>query len=169
MVHRRSGRRHVRGKATGHPPLCSTHIMTFFLPAAADIGRLRKEGIHVHSAATCPSLPAPHLDNRKRVIVEAVAAIRGGDNPRLVGHKLLCVQRVDFYATIEAVDKTVTALQARLQEPRASSWDLDALATWLTAWLRPHAVRACSRWGRWRCLRWNNAGRACERPPRTLS
>ncbi|MDA0337357.1 MAG: hypothetical protein O2782_19510 [bacterium] len=106
--------------------------MTFFLPAAADIGRLRKEGIHVHSAATCPSLPAPHLDNRKRVIVEAVAAIRGGDNPRLVGHKLLCVQRVDFYATIEAVDKTVTALQARLQEPRASSWDLDALATWLT-------------------------------------
>ncbi len=73
-----------------------------------------------------------HMENRLQVIVEAMAAICGGDNPRLIAHKLTCVYRADFDAVIEPTGATLDDLAVQLQEPSASAWDLDRLATWLT-------------------------------------
>jgi flagellar motor component MotA len=73
-----------------------------------------------------------HLDNRLQIVVEAMACICGGDNPRMVAHKLLCVYRADYDTVVEPTGGTLDELMARLQAQPASGWDLDTLVAWLT-------------------------------------
>ncbi|MBT3342728.1 MAG: hypothetical protein HN404_06985 [Gemmatimonadetes bacterium] len=73
-----------------------------------------------------------HLDNRQRVIHEGIVAICGGDNPRLVAHKLVAVYRADFGVDIEPAGASLEALQDQVRANPVSGLDLDQLTRLLT-------------------------------------
>ncbi len=72
-----------------------------------------------------------HFENRQLVILEGIVAICGGDNPRIVAHKLIAVYRVDFDVVIEPSAASIEDLQAHLRVAPASTLSLDMLTSFL--------------------------------------